>query len=133
MGQQQLLLIILGTIIVSIAIIVGMNLFQSSAISANRDGLDSDLLHLANQAQAFHKKTTNFGGGNKSFVGFSIPPRLTSNDHGSYSILYARTDRMMMEGVGVEKVSGGVGCSEGNYVTHRILVFPDSVQIQHVY
>ena len=39
MGQQQLLLIVLGVIVVGIAVAVGMNQFSTSATEANRDGL----------------------------------------------------------------------------------------------
>jgi hypothetical protein len=39
MGQQQLLLIILGVIIVGIAIAVGLQLFQSGSIGANQDAI----------------------------------------------------------------------------------------------
>jgi len=43
MGQQQLLLIVLGVIIVGIAVVVGINLFNANATNANRDGVISDL------------------------------------------------------------------------------------------
>jgi len=38
MGQQQLLLIVLGTIIVGVAVIVGINMFTTGAINSERDG-----------------------------------------------------------------------------------------------
>ena len=43
MGQQQLLLIILGVIVVGIAVAVGITMFSDSAISANRDAVTNDL------------------------------------------------------------------------------------------
>ncbi|MBI2417017.1 MAG: hypothetical protein HYV28_03805, partial [Ignavibacteriales bacterium] len=58
MGQQQLLLIVLGVIIVGIAIVVGINLFRASAIDANRNGVISDLNNLAAMAQQYYKKPT---------------------------------------------------------------------------
>jgi hypothetical protein len=39
MGQQQLLLIILGVIIVGIAIAVGLQLFQAGSVGANSDAV----------------------------------------------------------------------------------------------
>ena len=47
MGQQQLLLIILGVIIVGIAIAVGISMFSSGSVQANRDGIVNDLNNLA--------------------------------------------------------------------------------------
>ena len=39
MGQQQLLLIVLGVIVVGIAVVVGTKLFNANAVSSNRDGV----------------------------------------------------------------------------------------------
>jgi aldehyde:ferredoxin oxidoreductase len=47
MGQQQLLLIILGVIVVGIAVAVGITMFTDNAISANRDAVTNDLVNLA--------------------------------------------------------------------------------------
>lgn len=134
MGQQQLLLIALGVIIVGSALIVGMNLFHANAVESNRNGVTNDLLHIATMSQAYYKKTLELGGGNRSFMGFQIPNQMKENENGSYSVVYLRTDRALFQGVGVEPLESGVGCSEGgDYVTHRILVFPDSVQVEVVY
>jgi hypothetical protein len=76
MGQQQLLLIVLGVIVVGIAIIVGINLFNANAVSANRDGVISDLNNLAAMAQQFYKKPTSMGGGANTFTGWTLPPQI---------------------------------------------------------
>ena len=52
MGQQQLLLIILGVVVVGIAVVVGITMFQDNAISANRDAVTNDLVSLGARAQA---------------------------------------------------------------------------------
>ncbi|WKZ70241.1 MAG: hypothetical protein QY331_03090 [Melioribacteraceae bacterium] len=134
MGQQQLLLITLGVIIVGSALIVGMNLFHTNAIESNRNGVTNDLLHIATMSQIYFRKTSELGGGNKSFVGFQIPNQLLNNENGEYSVVYLRSDRALFQGIGVEPLESGVGCTQGgDYVTHRILVFPDSVQVEIVY
>ncbi len=133
MGQTQLLLIVLGVIVVGTAAIVGMNMFHANAVEANRDGLNNDLLNIANMAQAYYKKTDQQGGGDKSFVGFGIPSRLAENENGDYSTLYTRTDRALFQGIGNETTELGMGCDVGVKITHRILVYPDSVQIEQVY
>lgn len=88
MGQQQLLLIVLGVIVVGIAVVVGINLFNANATSANRDGVISDLNNLGAMAQQFYKKPTSMGGGGNSFTpaagSWSIPTGLDSTANGTY-------------------------------------------------
>ncbi|MHB9014314.1 MAG: hypothetical protein ACYC49_19050 [Ignavibacteriaceae bacterium] len=72
MGQQQLLLIVLGVIIVGIAIVVGINLFNANAISANRDAVVSDLNNLAAMAHQYYLKPTSMGGGGNDYTNWDI-------------------------------------------------------------
>ncbi len=85
MGQQQLLLIVLGVIIVGIAVVVGINLFNASAVSANRDGVISDLNNLATMAQQYYKKPTSMAGGGNTFTGWAIPGQLDTTANGTYA------------------------------------------------
>jgi hypothetical protein len=84
MGQQQLLLIVLGVIVVGIAIVVGINLFNANAISANRDGVSSDLQNLAAMAHQYYVKPTSMGGGGNLFAGWTIPTGLATTANGTY-------------------------------------------------
>ncbi|MBK7105419.1 MAG: hypothetical protein IPH62_09055 [Ignavibacteriae bacterium] len=76
MGQQQLLLIVLGVIIVGIAVVVGINVFTASSKNANRDAVIADLTTLAAMAQQYYRKPTAMGGGGNSFVGWDVPSSL---------------------------------------------------------
>ncbi len=76
MGQQQLLLVILVTILVGIATVVAINTFGSSNINANRDAVRNDIAAIASASQAWYIKPAMLGGGNNSFDG------LTFNDIG---------------------------------------------------
>ncbi|MEX0661118.1 MAG: hypothetical protein WEA58_01140 [Balneolaceae bacterium] len=67
MGQQQLLLVILVTIIVGIATVVAINTFGSAADQANIDAVNNDIASLASAAQSFYMKPTMLGGGSRSF------------------------------------------------------------------
>lgn len=69
MGQQQLLLVILVTIIVGIATVVAINVFGTSAASANEDAVRNDVLTIASSAQGWYIKPTMMGGGGNSFGG----------------------------------------------------------------
>jgi Tfp pilus assembly protein PilE len=86
MGQQQLLLIVLGVIIVGIAVAVGINMFSSSAVDANRDAITADLANLAAKAQQYYKKPSTMGGGNNDFNGFTLGALDVSNDNGEYRV-----------------------------------------------
>jgi Tfp pilus assembly protein PilE len=67
MGQQQLLLVILVTIIVGIATVVAINTFGSAADSANVDAVRQDVAQIAASAQGFYMKPEMLGGGGKDF------------------------------------------------------------------
>ena len=84
MGQQQLLLIVLGIIIVGIAIAVGVNMFQQSAVDTNRQAVISDLTNLAAKAQRFYRTPQELGGGAQNFQNFSLGRLDTANANGSF-------------------------------------------------
>jgi Tfp pilus assembly protein PilE len=93
MGQQQLLLIILGVIVVGIAVAVGITMFQDNAVSANRDAVANDLINLASKAQQYYRRPTALGGGQGQFIGITMKNLVNttsttawSNPNGSYTI-----------------------------------------------
>ncbi len=86
MGQQQLLLIILGVIIVGIAVAVGITMFTGGARDANRDQVINDLVNLSAKAQQFYRRPTAMGGGGNSFNNFQLTIADTGNANGSYSV-----------------------------------------------
>jgi hypothetical protein len=62
MGQQQLILLVLATVIVGIAIVVGIRAFSENSIKSNSDALIQDMVRMANDAQAWKQKPAPFGG-----------------------------------------------------------------------
>jgi Tfp pilus assembly protein PilE len=86
MGQQQLLLIVLGIIIVGIAIAVGVNMFQQSAVDTNRQAVISDLSNLAAKAQRYYRTPHELGGGAQNFDGFALGRLDTANANGSFRV-----------------------------------------------
>jgi type II secretory pathway pseudopilin PulG len=136
MGQQQLLLIILGVIIVGIAVAVGINMFTASAAAANRDAVASDLQNLAAMAQQHYRRPTALGGGNQSFDGsgidgtagnaddgsnWTIPSQLASNMNGNYNATTA-WDSVVIVGVGTE-----IGDNGTSAVSVRTVVRPTTI------
>ena len=86
MGQQQLLLIVLGVVIIGIAVAVGMSMFTAQSVNSNRDAIVSDMLDLAAGAYQYRIRPSILGGGGGSYVGFTIPVTLQSNENGSYTV-----------------------------------------------
>jgi hypothetical protein len=130
MGQQQLLLIILGVIVVGIAVAVGITMFSDSAISANRDALTNDLVNLASRAQQYYRRPVALGGGGYTFSGLTADAtglsRLTnkpSNGNGTYSITVAGAGT----GTAASLTIKGIGneLNNGTAVQVQAKVWPD--------
>ena len=85
MGQQQLLLIILGVIIVGIAIAVGLSLFSAQSIQANKDAIINDLNNIAAHAYQFKIRPSSMGGGNGVYTGYTIPTKMATNENATYA------------------------------------------------
>jgi hypothetical protein len=103
-GQQQLLLILLGVLVVGIAIIVGINLFRANAIETKRNNVIGELLNLATLAQQYYMKPNSLGGGSKSFLGWKIPAELVTTENGRY-ITNTAADKVEITGIGNEVVT----------------------------
>ena len=128
MGQQQLLLIILGVIIVGIAVAVGITMFQSNAVQSNRDAVISDMNMLASRAQAFYRKPVSMGGGGGAFdatkgaskaFDLTLLPKDLANDNGSYTITPSAAQ--------VEIIGKGKEVVGSDTVQATMYVFPDSI------
>ena len=66
MGQQQLLLLILGIIIISAAIIYGIQAFDENRLKAREDSEVAKIMDLASRAQAWKATPGLMGGGRES-------------------------------------------------------------------
>jgi len=86
MGQQQLLLIVLGVIIVGIAVVVGINLFNANAEESAKDTISSEATNLGAMCLQYYKKPQALGGGGNSFAGFVTPPALATTTSGTYVV-----------------------------------------------
>jgi hypothetical protein len=105
MGQQQLLLIVVGIIVVSIAVYSGILLFNANAIDAKRNNVTNELVNLAAIAQGYYLRPTTMGGGAHTFTGWTIPGQLKITANGSYtSTVYQ--DSIVITGIGNEVVTG---------------------------
>lgn len=86
MGNQQLLLIVLGTIVVGIAVIVGINQFRSYYEISAIDEMQQELIEYTNMAIQYYKKPKVLGGGGNSFRGFKLSSNLAATEVGYYGL-----------------------------------------------
>lgn len=121
MGQQQLLLIVLGVIIVGIAIVVGINLFNANAEESTKDTMASEGTNLGALAQQHYKKPVALGGGGNAFdiskggQAWTIPPKLLSTTSGSWTAVV---------GASVVTLTG----TPNDYTwTAQVYITPDSI------
>ncbi|MDH3268594.1 MAG: hypothetical protein OEM46_07035 [Ignavibacteria bacterium] len=87
MGQQQILLLVVAAIVVVVAITIGIQMFTANAQSSNRDSIVSELNNLSTLAIQFYKKSSTYGGGNYSFISWTIPQNLQTTSNGTYSLI----------------------------------------------
>jgi hypothetical protein len=71
-GQQQLLLIILGVIIVGVAIAVGIMMFVGQNASSTRDAIETDLMNIGSDAYEYKIRPVIMGGGGGTYKGYVI-------------------------------------------------------------
>jgi len=124
MGQQQLMLIILGMVIIGIAITVGISLFREGAVSSARDAVVNNLNDLAGRAQAYYRRPTIVGGGGYKYAAITIGDltQAPSNDNGRFFISSKSASQIVITGVGKEVVGS-------DSVEARVTVFTDSVAL----
>ncbi len=88
MGQQQILLIVLSVILVGIAIAVGITMFRAQAVQSNLDAIIADLNNIGAMAYQYRLRPASMGGSaGDTFVGFTIPANMATNENASYTII----------------------------------------------
>ncbi len=112
MGQQQLILLVLSTVIVGIAIVVGIRAFNENAIKSNSDAMIQDMVRIASDAQAWKQKPAPFGGQEGAaksdpvdYTGATLPAlgyAVNGNDYyinqnGGYTIVSADESGLVIE------------------------------------
>jgi len=121
------LLIVLGLVVIAIAVVIGISLFRAHAISSKRDILTNETIDMAAQAISYYKRTIEFGGGGKSFIGWQIPPQLQNTINGSYVIDQINKDEVVIIATGTEVVTGD------DSIQVKTTVVPDNYQIEVIH
>lgn len=115
MGQQQLLLLVLATVIVGIATVVGITAFDQNSAKSNADAMMNDAVRIASDIQAWAKKPQPFGGpvdygdmtnADFSKIGYGGTAATYKNTNGTYTLTAGATPQI-----------DGENTVEGNKVT----------------
>ncbi|PKL87122.1 MAG: hypothetical protein CVV23_16965 [Ignavibacteriae bacterium HGW-Ignavibacteriae-2] len=134
MGQKQILLLILAKIVVIFAVIYGIHLYDSNAIESNRENIIHDLQTIASFSHQYYGKSKTQNGGGNNFTGFEIPSNLVNNLNGTYTMIYAREERALFEGIGRQVAESGMGCNEsGLKIKYQISVTPGNAVINKIH
>jgi hypothetical protein len=102
MGQQQILFIFVGVIIIGIAIAVGISIVSAQGLATNRDAMINDLNHLSSNAYQYRLRLRCMGGGQGDYTGYTIPPRMTANEDATYSISSTEVNTLSITAVSSE-------------------------------
>ncbi len=104
MGQQQLILLVLATVIIGIAIVVGIRAFTENDAKANADAMVQDAVRMASDIQAWVKKPEPFGGAaaledwtDATFgdIGYAQTAGVYTNINGSFVLSTVGTGRQI--------------------------------------
>ena len=111
MGQQQLLLIILGVIIVGIAIAVGISQFGAHSSQSNKDGVTSSLVNIAANAYQYKIRPTTMGGGGTAYTGYTIPTKMAVDANGTYALGTVATNSCQIVGTSTVNTAWTATCT----------------------
>lgn len=123
MGQQQLILLVLATIIVGVAIVVGINAFSENSVKNNYDQLLQRTTTMATEAQAWKQKPEVFGGqggtyGGGNFTGltFNTLGMVPSTETTAYTCITDGHGTYVITSVAANPVITGSNPATGNEV-----------------
>ncbi len=126
MGQQQLLLIVLGVIIVGIAVVVGIIVFRAAAIDQKRELLIEEVSGLVPFAQKYYHTPSAMGGSGNGFIGWDVPKDMRNSSNGSIKMINAEADQIELEATGNEVVVGA------DSIKVRLIIYPRNFKVEIV-
>jgi len=92
MGQQQLLLLVVGIILVAVAVTIGITQFGNSIEDGVKDSVVLQANYIGNKAIQYYMKPLALAGGGNSFDGFTIPGSLATSPDGTFTSVATPTN-----------------------------------------
>ena len=135
MGQQQILLLVLTIVLVSIAVYIGIDFFGELVRQRHVDLLVNHAVHIASEATTWRAKATPFlgGGGSYSDLGTDGMEQLLMNPErvpGTFQITTAIGDDLEVTGVSNDFPEVGVRIVvEEQDIVDTIIVYDGSITL----
>ena len=103
MGQQQLLLLVMGVIVASVAVVAGIVAFQEKMRQSEMENIISRNLEIATSAVFCKSKLDPYNGGNASYAGLATNGLAkifmdAETHHAKYEITSATSSRLVISG-----------------------------------
>lgn len=108
MGQSELLKIFLGIIIIGIALYVGLQLFSSNEIDADRNTMIVHFKDITANVMQYHARGTFAGGGGKTFTGYVLSDKLANTPTATYVVEVLSPTSIKVTGTSVKKSSNTI-------------------------
>jgi len=125
MGQQQLLLIVVGVIIVGVAVLVGMTYFRSHALENKKNHIISEAMSIGNLAQKYYTTPKEMSGGGRSFKGWEIPKDMLKTDNATYEISTPGENEIEITATSSEVIT------DTDLLTVKVKVLPKDFEITY--
>ena len=116
MGQQQLLLLVLGIVIVGLAVVAGINAFDENQKKSSQDALTNEAFRIASDAKAWYNKPKQYDGGGSNSSNLKT---ITWADIGVSDSTITDNDASNADG-NYETPWGQVSMSQGNPLTFQL-------------
>jgi hypothetical protein len=130
MGQQQLLLLVIGIVVVGFAVLAGFDAIQKHTRQDEADGLLDRTLAIATHAVYWKTKNDPFNGGNQSYAGLATDGMKalaldTTTVRGQFDITGAWADSLEITAVSSRYPDIAVRVTVERYDIKRTLVAYD--------
>ncbi|MEQ8579863.1 MAG: hypothetical protein RIC57_09005 [Balneola sp.] len=105
MGQQQLIVMILVTVVVGIMTVVAITMFQEAQKESEKSAIRQDLLDCSSMAIAYYKKPRELGGGGGSFLNitFNELGLDTASYNGYYFNIIAQSEQFQVSAATLDR------------------------------
>ncbi|HTY38228.1 MAG TPA: hypothetical protein VMH23_14015 [Bacteroidota bacterium] len=117
MGVHNLLLLLIVVLLVGIAIMIALSIFDAQSTAENKDGITSGLVRVAADAYSFKTRPAILGGGSGAYdessganTPYRIPANMSSDYHGTYSVTAAQPHSCILEGISSKNSSWHAIC-----------------------
>lgn len=126
--MQEKFLLAVAAVIVTLAVMAGVQMFEKSLKQTELNEVSQDLLAVVCRAQTWYRRPAGLGGGNGSFakLTFAAIACDSVNRNGVYTLSKRQKSSFYMT------AAGNVGPGDDGWYRMTLQVFPDSVSVLEI-